>query len=259
MLNKTIGTPFHVQLTDLLREQIITAQLPIHTKLPSERELCEQYAISRITVRKALAELMHEGLVYSSVGKGIYVAESKLKRELQPLISFTEDARRRGVSVSSQVLEAAIIHADNSLVARLRVAQGAEVVKLHRLRLMDGIPAAIQCAYLPHHLCPNLLQHDFSSRSLLDVLRTEYKLKLTRAESDIEAALAQDEEASLLELPTPAAVLVAEQTTYLDNDTIIEFVRSAFPGGRYRFTTTVGVSDHYAGRGKGTEGGDREK
>lgn len=234
MLNKAIGTPLYAQLAALLREQINTGKLPIHTKLSSERELCEQYAISRITVRKALAELMHEGLVYSSVGKGIYVAEPKLERELQPLTSFTEEARRRGVSVSSQVLEATIVHADNSLVVRLQVSPGAEVVKLYRLRLMDGIPAAIQCAYLPHHLCPNLLQHDFSSHSLLDILRTEYKLKLARAESNIEAALARPEEVSLLQLPAPAAVLIAEQTTYLNNDAVIEFVRSAFPGGRYR-------------------------
>jgi GntR family transcriptional regulator len=272
MLNKAIGMPLHAQLTAVLREQINTGKLSIHTKLPSERELCAEYGISRITVRKALAKLIHEGLVYSSVGKGIYIAEPKLEKELQPLISITEDARRRGVSVSSQVLEAAIIYADNSLAIRLQVSQGVEVVKLHRLRLMGNIPAAIQCAYLPHHLCPNLLRYDFSSRSLLDVLRTEYKLKLTRAKSDIEAALAQDEEASLLELPTPAAVLVAEQTTYLENEAVIEFVRSAFPGGgRYRFTATVCVSDRYAKspsvgrrdrpaeRGKGTEGGDREK
>lgn len=234
MLNKAIGTPLHVQLTDLLSEQIRAGELAIYTKLPSERELCAEYAISRITVRKALAELTHAGLVYSSVGKGIYVAEPRLERELQPLTSFTEDARRRGVSVSSRVLEAAIIHADNSLAIRLQVSQGVEVVKLHRLRLMDGTPAAIQCAYLPHHLCPNLLHHDFSSRSLLEVLRTEYELKLVGAESDIEAALAQPEEVSLLQLPTPAAVLVVEQTTYLNNDEVIEFVRSAFPGGRYR-------------------------
>jgi GntR family transcriptional regulator len=235
MLDRTTGTPLHVQLTDLLRRQINTSQLPVHTKLPSERELCEQYAISRITVRKALAALMHEGLVRSIAGKGTYVAELKLQRELEPLVGFSEDIRRRGMSVSSRVLEAAIIRADSHLAGQLHLLPDVEVVKLHRLRLVNSIPVAIQCAYLPHHLCPDLLQYDFSSRSLLDVLRTEYQLKLVRAESDIEAALARPEEASLLQLPTPAAVLVAEQTTYLDNDAVIEFVRSVFAGDRYKF------------------------
>lgn len=235
MLDRTTGTPLHVQLTDLLRRQINTDQIPIHTKLPSERELCEQYDVSRITVRKALSQLAHEGLVRSIAGKGTYVAELKLQRELQPLVGFLEDIRRRGMSVSSRVLEAAIIRADSHLAGHLHLLPDVEVVKLHRLRLVNSIPVAIQCAYLPHHLCPDLLQYDFSSRSLLDVLRTEYQLKLVRAESDIEAALARPEEASLLQLPTPAAVLVAEQTTCLDNDAVIEFVRSVFAGDRYKF------------------------
>jgi len=235
MLNRATETPLHVQLTDLLRRQIKAGQLPVHTKLPSERELCEQYDVSRITVRQALSQLAHEGLVRSIAGKGTYVAELKLQRELEPLLGFSEDIRRRGMSVSSRVLEAAIVHADSSLADRLHLLPDVEVVKLHRLRLVNSIPVAIQCAYLPHHLCPDLLQYDFSSRSLLDVLRTEYQAKLVRAESDIEAALAGPEEASLLQLPTPAAVLIAEQMTYLDNDAVIEFVRSVFAGDRYKF------------------------
>ena len=85
-------------MADLLRKQIQGNQLPPNTQLPSERELCEQHAISRITVRKAMDELLHEGLVYTCVGKGTYVAEPKLSEELQPFSSFTEDMQRRGMA-----------------------------------------------------------------------------------------------------------------------------------------------------------------
>ena len=247
LLDRTGPTPLHVQLTDLLRQLIRTGELALESKLPSERELCERHGISRITVRKALGELAREGLIRSTVGKGTYVANPALERELQPLTSFTETVRQRGLSLSSRVLEAAIVPADSPLASLLQVPEEAEVVKLRRMRVIQGIPAVIQCAYLPHHLCPDLLRHDFSLCSLLDVLRTVYGLVLARAESDIEAVLAQDEEASLLGLATPAAVLLVEQTTYLDNDAPIEFVRSTFAGGWYRLTSTVGVE--WASRG----------
>lgn len=237
MLDKTSGTPLYAQLADVLRKQIQDDPLPPNTQLPSERELCEQHGISRITVRKAMDELLHEGVVYTCVGKGTYVAEPKLSEELQSLSSFTEDMQRRGMAVSSQVLEAALVPCDDFLAARLHVPRGAEVIHLHRLRLADGLPIAIQRTYLPHHLCPDLLQYDFSLRSLLDVLRTEYGLKLARADTSIEAAIARTEEIHLLQLSSPAAVLTSEQTTYLDSGVVIEWTRSVFRGDRYRLRT----------------------
>jgi len=234
MFNKNGGIPLYSQLIDVLRKQIETGKLAPHTKLPSERELCKKYNISRVTIRRAFTELIHEGLIYTSAGKGVYVAEKKLERKLQPLVSFTADMRHRGMTVSSKIIEAAIIHADKSLANRLNVLQDTEVIKLHRLRIVEGIPIAIQFSYLPHYLCPGILKYDFSSLPLLDILRNEYKLKLIRAESEIEAALANSHEASLLQLPKISAVLVVKQTTYLNNNGIIEFVHSIFPAGKYK-------------------------
>jgi GntR family transcriptional regulator len=76
MLNKDSSVPLHVQLANVLREQVIRRELEPNDRLPSERELCQQYGISRITVRQALSELAQAGLVYSSVGKGTYVANA---------------------------------------------------------------------------------------------------------------------------------------------------------------------------------------
>jgi GntR family transcriptional regulator len=221
-----------------LREGIGSGRLPPDTQLPSERELCSQYRISRITVRKALSELVHQGLIYTAVGKGTYVADARtLDEELQPLSSFTQDIERRGMRVSSTVLERAILNADDRLAERLHIPRGAEVVKLYRLRLADGLPIAVQRSLLPHHLCQGLLGHDLSARSLFAVLRTEYGWHLSRADTTIEAALAQPDEARLLDLTLPAAVLISEQTTYLDRGTPIEWTRSVFRADRYKLHT----------------------
>ncbi len=239
MLDKESAVPLHAQLRDLLREQILSQRLAPHAQLPSERELCEEHGVSRITVRQALGELLREGLIFTAVGKGTYVAVDKLQEELQPLSSFTEDVRRRGMTASSQVLEARVMPADDGLGQLLRVPRGAEVVKLHRLRLTDGVPLAIQVTWLPHHLCPNLLHHDLATGSLFDILRNAYGLRLVRAETNISAALATPEESALLQLTGPGAVLISEQTTHLDNDAVIEFARTVFRGDRYQLHTRM--------------------
>jgi GntR family transcriptional regulator len=237
MLDRDSGIPLHAQLTDLLREQIVAGILPPRARLPSERALCDRHGVSRITVRKALSELLHDGLIYTSVGKGTYVSETTLSEELQPLSSFSDDIWRRGMTPSSQVLEAIVVRADNALAERLHVPRGAETVKLHRLRLADDLPIAIQVAYLPHRLCPGLLRWDLASRSLFDVLRVEFGLVLAQAETVIEAAIADEDQAHLLRLPSPAAVLISEQTTYLDGGQVIEHARSIFRADRYKLHT----------------------
>lgn len=201
--------------------------------------MCETYDVSRITVRKALSELLHEGLIYTSVGRGTYVAPPKLKEALQPLSSFTEDTRRRGMKANSRVLKASVSHADDEQASKLRIPRGAEVVHLYRLRLADSLRIALQQTWLPHHLCTNLLRYDLASRSLYDVLRHEYGLRLIHADTNIVAALAQPEECNLLQLIAPAAVLISEQTTFLDNEIVIEFTRSVFRGDRYTLHTSM--------------------
>ncbi len=231
------AVPLHIQLADLLRLQIDRKELCPHDRLPSERDLCLRYGISRITVRKALSTLTQEGLVYSTVGKGTYVAEPRYDEELQPLSSFTQDLERRGVRSTSQVLSATLVLADDELAERLNILRGAEVVRLHRLRLANDLPIAIQTAHLVHHLCHGLLHFDFSQRSLFEVLRSEYHLQLARTDTTIEAALATAEEARLLQLRRPAAVLISLQTTYLDHGDVIEFTRSVFHAERYKLRT----------------------
>ena len=239
MLNKDSSVPLHIQLANLLRAQVARRELRPDDRLPSERELCQQYGISRITVRQALSDLVQEGLVYSSVGKGTYVAETAFQEDLQPLSSFTQDLERRGMRAASRVLEAAILTADNYWAEVFHVPRGAEIVRLHRLRLNGDVPIALQFSHLPHGLCPGLLQYDFTICSLYEVLRNEYQLRLARSDTILEAALATSWEAGLLGLSQPAALLVSKQTTILDSGAVIEVTRSAFNPERYKLHMDV--------------------
>jgi GntR family transcriptional regulator len=237
MLLKESSVPLHIQLADAVRGRIKRRELLPNDRIPSERELCARYEISRITVRKALSTLIQEGLILAVSGKGTYVAETPLREELSPLSSFTQDLERRGMQASSKVLDLSVIPATGELAARLHIPRGAELVRLERLRLADGLPIAVQLTYLPHHLCPDLHHSNFAQHSLYAVLRERYGLRLVRSDTIISAALAQADEIALLNLKKPSAVLISEQTTYLDTNEVIEVTRSVFHAERYKLYT----------------------
>jgi GntR family transcriptional regulator len=141
------------------------------------------------------------------------------------------------MKASSRVLEASIVSASTMLANTLQVVIGAPLVYLQRLRLADDEPMALQTAYLPQARCPGLLEHELNDRSLYQLLRTHYQLNLADSQTSVSADLASETEAELLRLRLPAALLVTEQITYLDNGKPIEFVRSVYRGDRYRLQT----------------------
>jgi GntR family transcriptional regulator, N-acetylglucosamine utilization regulator len=226
--------PLYTQLKESLIASIGRGDLTPGDQIPSQRALCERYGMSHMTVRRALSELLNEGIIYGIPGKGLYVTERKQDAESGPLIGFTEDMAQRGMVASSQVLAGEIVGASTVLASALGVAVGTPLIYLRRLRLADGTPMALQGSYLPCALCPGLLDYDLARRSLFELLRNEYRLSLADGTTTVEAALADEEQARLLELPLPAPLLIVEQLTYLDTGQAIEFVRTAYRGDRYR-------------------------
>lgn len=238
-LQRNHPLPLYAQLRDTLRADLLAGRLRAHEQLPSERELCARFHVSRMTVRQALLDLAREGLIYSRAGKGTFASEPKIDQQLKTLSGFSQDMRSRGSVPSSRVLEAKTERADARLARILKLSLGDKVIVLTRVRLSDSIPLAIETAHLPHALCPNLLRHDFARESLYAVLEREYGYRLTRAEQTIEAALARPREAALLQIALPAPVLVMERLTYTDQGMLIEYVHSIYRGDRYKFYSTL--------------------
>jgi GntR family transcriptional regulator len=225
--------PLYAQLKEELIAAIARGDLAPGDQIPSQRGLCAKYRMSHMTVRRAISELLHEGVIYAIPGKGLYVTERKQDAE-PPLRGFTEDMSQRGMLASSQVLAAEVVGASTVLSSALGVPIGTALIYLRRLRLADGLPMAVQGSYLPQALCPGLLEHDLGRGSLFALLRDVYHLRLVDGTTAVEAALADAEHAKLLGLHLPAPLLIIEQLSYLDSGQAIEFVRSAYRADRYR-------------------------
>jgi GntR family transcriptional regulator len=238
-LKREAPTPLYLQLKNALVADIDAGQYKPHERLMSERELGEKFKVSRMTVRQALTEMIREGILYTQVGKGTYVNDSKIKQELQALTGFSQDMAARGTVASGQVLEARILPATLTLAAIFAVQMNTELVLLSRLRLSDGVPLAIEEAYIRHHVCPGILEYDFSKESLYNILATRYNTILVRAEQTMEAGLATPEEAELLQITLPAPVLRMERLSYNEQNLLIEYVKSVYRGDRYKFHSTL--------------------
>lgn len=226
--------PLYAQLKEQLIGQITRGQYNAGDRLPSQRELIESTGLSHMTVRRAINELVQEGLIQAIPGKGLYVSAVKQQAESIPLRGFTEEMQRRGRTAASRLLAGEIVYASTLLASLFKAPVGEPLVYLRRLRLADGEPIALQTAYLREAYCPGLLDCDLERGSLYEILRREYRLAFSRADYSFEAVLADEEQAGLLGGELPLALLVSEQLTFLENDVPIEFVRSAYRGDRYR-------------------------
>ena len=239
MTGEPQAKPLYQVVEESILDQIRTGQLQTDEKIPSESELCRLYSVGRNTVRRAIQELVNADVLTTIHGVGTFVVGTRLDKTAEFLLGFTHEMQHHGQIVSSKVLEAEIINADTFLARRLQIQLGAEVVFLYRVRLMDGEATAIERAYLPHDLCPNILQYDFSKKSLYDTLSTVYNRVPNHAEQVIEASIATPQVSRLLGLTPPAVVLVFHRETRLATDQVIEYVDSELRGDRFRFYTNL--------------------
>lgn len=208
--------PLYRQIKQRIREQIEQGQLGTDAKLESERGLEKRYGVSRITVRQAVRELVQEGWLLSHPGKGFFVARREETYELHLLRSFTAIAEAHGRTPTSRLIEGRLCPAPAEIARPLFLPTGAEVVMLKRLRCLDGLPMVLTQDWFAAGLVPGILELDWSTgnRSLYAEIRDRYRLRPDRGRTTLSARLANTEEADLLELTPPAAVLTVEQIAY---------------------------------------------
>jgi GntR family transcriptional regulator len=226
--------PMYFRIQQAILEQIQQGVLQPGQQLPTEAELAQQYQVSRITAKRALDELVRQGRAFRQQGKGTFVAQTHI-RDISGFGSFTGDMKARGLVPGARVLEFRQIEADADTQKRLQLEKGEQVYFLKRLRLADNEPVAVETAYLPCHLCPNLLDAELNDNSLYAVLSAKYQIVPTWADAEFEARPATEEEAALLGMDANQPVLSARRLTYSANYDIIESVTSVYRGDRFTF------------------------
>ncbi len=187
-----------------------------------------------MTARQALRALRDDGLLYAERGRGTFVAEPKFNVQTRQLLGFSEDMKQRGLLPSSRVLSFERRAATPEIAEKLQIPATEEVFEIVRLRRADKVPMAYETCCLPVRLCPHLKRIEVERGSLYKALEESYGVSIEWADEVLEAAVATRQEASLLELPARAPVLVVQRTVYSTDRTPIEVVRSVYRGDRYQ-------------------------
>jgi GntR family transcriptional regulator len=234
-------TPKYIQIMDYVRQNIKSGSFKSNVRLPSERQLAEQFSVSRLTVTKALKELEQKGLIYTQIGKGTFVTpQTKIDQYLETLSSFTEEMEAKQQLVSSHVLYAGVEGAKEDVANALLILPGTKIFSLKRVRMANNQILALEHSHVLYSLCPGILDnHDFSHESLYGVLSTVYQLRLTTAHQTVEARLATPIEAKTLQITPNAPVLSLSRVTLNSEQIPVEFVSSVYPGDRYKFHVTL--------------------
>ena len=235
MLNKQSPIPFYYQIAEDLSEQIRSGILVPDSQLPSERLLGERYAVSRMTIRQAVAYLVQEGLLLVKPGIGTFVAEPKFSYDALHMLGFTEEMMQRGGQVSSTVIEQTVIPAAGKVAKALLLPSGESVVKIVRLRHVEQVPLLLEMIHIPGQLCPGLEAKDLKAQSLYALLEGQYGLSLVSARQTLEASTANQYEQTLFRLPTPIGVIVLEGATLDAKGVPVEYFKAIYRGDRFRF------------------------
>lgn len=219
----------------MLREKI--AQSPVGSPMPSERQLADDTGVSRMTARRAIDDLVREGLLTREVGRGTFVARPTVNVPLQ-LTSFTEDMRARGHRVSSTVLEFATIAAGEQVAQILGVGVAEPVMVLARLRLADDVPMAIERSHLRADLFSGLERYDFAIDSLYRVLSEDYGVRFEAGEQIIRAGIVRDGDAETLRVAPGSPVLELVRTS-VSHGQVIEWTTSTYPASRFELSAKI--------------------
>ena len=242
-LERTNPLPLYYQLKEVLKQQIRSGHLAPHTAIPSEPELVANYHVSRATVRQALSELVHEGLLYRQHGKGTFVCEPRVQQTQSELTSLTEEIQRRGKRPGGLLLVSELIRGSEAVRKQLSLIDTEQTIRIERLRTANDIPLAYEVDYLPYPRAASIYQRakELSDGSLYNLMNSE-GLNPYIVEQKIRVGTATVREAELLRIPPGEAGLHFTSTAFDLTGSPIEYSETFFPGTQYDFHVTLRVT-----------------
>ena len=241
----SVPVPKYYLITNILRQAF--AKYERGERVPSEIELAQQFGVSRVTLQRALAQLVADGIVVRLQGKGTFYAGEGRKGGVQAISGALESLMIYENGASARVVGKSVLKEVPPDVRRqLELADDDEVVSFRRVAMVDGEPLAYIVNYLPSDIGMKLYDEDqaLTFRPIAYLLRERYGISLTRADQTIDAVLAEPEVANALDFPIGSPLLRIERTLFARKQRPIQFTRSWYRSDRHKYAVTL---SHWSG------------
>jgi GntR family transcriptional regulator len=235
LLNRSSDVPLHRQLQGILENMIVGGSYKPGQPFLTDKEVEQTFRVSRTTVREAISELTRLGYVTRRQGQGTFVMRTQEPLDATQLSSFSEDMRRRGLEPGSKVLSLSKEKSRGEALKHFG-KKVTQVWRLHRLRLANGEPFALQTSYLPLDESKiELSGAKLTNRSLFELLERDYGLIMTSAHEVFSATNAAPEQAKLLEVKTGAALFCVDRYAFTQTGKPLEYVHIAYRADKAKF------------------------
>jgi GntR family transcriptional regulator len=231
--------PLYAQVENVIIDRISDGSLPPGTRLPSEDDLVQEYAVSRTTIRAAIQSLIQRGLVEIRRGKGTFVTQPKITQELTELTGFVEDMQALGRHAKAKVLDQQVVAANQVVARQLAIPQGTLVVRIQRVRLADAIPLSFDETYLPKQLGEKVMADNLETEPIFSLLEQKYRTPLVEAEYRLEAVSADAAVATALCIEEGSPIFLIERTSYSIGHRPVDYEKLHYRGDQIRFVTRL--------------------
>ncbi|HKD54251.1 MAG TPA: GntR family transcriptional regulator [Steroidobacteraceae bacterium] len=236
-LDESNSLPLYQQLQRAIRQAIETRVLGPDDALPPERDLATDFSVSRITVRKAIDQLVAEGLLVRRQGSGTFVC-ARVEKNFSKLTSFSEDMRARGRNPRSVWLRKSSGTVTPEEALTLRASPGTPVYRFHRIRFADDAPMSLEYATILASCLPSLEAVESSLYAALERVGN----RPVRALQRLRAVLFTAEQADLLQAKEKDAGLLVERLGFLKDGRAAEFTQSFYRGDTYDFVAELSIA-----------------
>lgn len=228
-LSRNTFEPLYYQIRENLREKIHSHEYAPGSMIPTEAELCQLYGVSRVTVRRAVLDLVQEGLLNRGQGKGTFVAENYGLTAVNGVQSFTQELLGLNMRPAAKLLSCKVRKASRSLCEKLELSEDEEVITVSRLRLADNEPCMVEVMNFPYKLVPGLEKEDLE-QSIYQLLKNRYNCEIVYAKDIMEPIIIGEYESKLLELTMPSAGLRTNRIGCDVNRRPVEYSTHIIPG-----------------------------
>lgn len=228
MINPSSPIPLHIQLRKIIEKKI--QQGYFKEKIPSERELMEEYDVSRSTVREAISQLVIDGIVEKVHGKGTFISKKPIHFWSGNLMSTTDIIKSMGMKPSTKLIENRRITVSGELKEAINLV---EAYLIKRIRFADGIPLAVETQYYPIEIGEQLAKLDINEGTLYDLLENVLNIELHDSEEIVTSNVPTPEDAKLLNLEKGQSTLQLERFVYDVDVNLIEYCISDYNPNMY--------------------------